>query len=85
LQAFLAFSRGLEQEDARDYVAAAASFRKAVELDPKFEMAAESASNVTAFADGSFDLSNVIGQDLRPDQGVMTYQDIVNARLASQI
>lgn len=41
LQAFLAYSRGLLEEDAGNFEAAAQAFRRARELDPGFERAAE--------------------------------------------
>ncbi|MBB4070237.1 tetratricopeptide (TPR) repeat protein [Salinibacter ruber] len=41
LQAFLAYSRGLQEEALGNYEAAANSFRRAQELDPEFSMAAE--------------------------------------------
>jgi TolB-like protein len=41
LQAFLAFSRGLEAEDRGDFAQAAAEYREASNLDPSFEAAAQ--------------------------------------------
>lgn len=43
LQAFLAFSRGLEQEDAGSFGAAASSYRQASRIDPAFSIASERA------------------------------------------
>lgn len=43
LQAFLAFSRGLEAEDRGDFAQAAAEYRQASELDPSFESASAQA------------------------------------------
>ena len=41
LQSFLAFSKGLMQEDAGDFKSAASSFRRASKLDPHFKAANE--------------------------------------------
>ncbi|MBL7977484.1 MAG: tetratricopeptide repeat protein [Bacteroidetes Order II. Incertae sedis bacterium] len=41
LQAFLAYCRGMEAEDAGDVLGALRNFRRAVELDPKFQKARE--------------------------------------------
>jgi TolB-like protein len=43
LQAFLAYSRGLEAEDRGDFAAAQEAFQQAVNLDPNFQVAAQSA------------------------------------------
>lgn len=48
LQAFLAFSRGLEAEDRGDWARAAAEYREAERLDPSFDEAGERASDVEA-------------------------------------
>jgi TolB-like protein len=44
LQAFLAFSRGLQEEDAGRFDAAAGQYRQASQLDPSFSAAAERAT-----------------------------------------
>lgn len=41
LQAFLAYCRGMESEDSGDVTGALRNFRRAVELDPKFQKARE--------------------------------------------
>jgi TolB-like protein/Tfp pilus assembly protein PilF len=45
MQAFLAFSRGLEAEDRGDYDAARDAFSEAVRIDPSFTQASQSAAN----------------------------------------
>ena len=50
LQAFLAFSRGLEAEDRGDYAAAAAQFRAAAARDPNFRAASTRAANAALLA-----------------------------------
>ena len=47
LQAFLAFSRGLEAQDRGDFGAAQAAFSQAASLDPGFRAAAASAANAS--------------------------------------
>ncbi len=51
LQAFLAFSRGLEAEDRGDYQAAAAQYRAAAARDPNFR-SAQTRATVTALLAG---------------------------------
>ncbi|MFI5210413.1 MAG: tetratricopeptide repeat protein [Gemmatimonadales bacterium] len=46
MQAFLAFSRGLEAEDRGDYQAAADAYQSASERDPNFKVAREKYGNV---------------------------------------
>ena len=46
MQAFLAFSRGLEAEDRGDYQAAADAYQSATERDPNFKVAREKYGNV---------------------------------------
>ncbi len=50
LQAFLAFSRGLEAEDRGDYAAAAAQFQAAATRDPNFRSARTRAANAALLA-----------------------------------
>ncbi len=50
LQAFLAFSRGLEAEDRGDFAQAAAEYREAARLDPTFQSATERAESAGEMA-----------------------------------
>lgn len=50
LQAFLAFSRGLEREDAGAFGEAAAAYRQAAELDPGFGQAQQRATEAEGMA-----------------------------------
>ena len=59
LQAFLAFSRGLREEDENNYEAAARSFEQANALDPDFSLASVRSNQATGLGDAagsSFDL-----------------------------
>jgi TolB-like protein len=47
IQAFLAYSRGLESQDRGDYGAAEASFNEAVSLDPNFRPATQGAATAS--------------------------------------
>jgi tetratricopeptide (TPR) repeat protein len=47
IQAFLAYSRGLQSQDQGDYGAAQASFNEAVTIDPRFRAASQGASTAT--------------------------------------
>lgn len=58
LQAFLAYSRGLEAEDRGDFSAAQQAFTQAASLDPSFAVAAQSA---TAAADLSVAAAQSVG------------------------
>jgi len=60
LEAFLAYSRGLLQEDARQYEQAAQSFRRAAALDPGFEAAEEAASQAESMADAGGSLPDLL-------------------------
>lgn len=51
IQAFLAYSRGLEQEDAGAYGEAAQFFREAAATDPTFEAAAREAEHASEIAE----------------------------------
>jgi len=53
LQAFLAYSRGLQFEDQGQYDAAARSFNDAVRLDPSFGMASQKGAQNQAAAQGA--------------------------------
>ncbi len=53
LQAFLAFSRGLDFDDRGEYVQAAGAFRRAREIDPSFQMAASREAETAALADAT--------------------------------
>lgn len=53
LQAFLAFSRGLDAEDRGEYLRAAREFRRAREIDPGFTAAASRESRAEALSDAS--------------------------------
>ena len=70
LQAFLAFSRGLEREDAGAFDEAASFYGQAVELDPTFRQASQRAEEVEGQAEVSGDLSTALeaayGQDPFP-------------------
>ncbi|MDX1419383.1 MAG: tetratricopeptide repeat protein [Rubricoccaceae bacterium] len=57
LQAFLAYSRGLLEEDAGRYAEAAAFYTQAVQIDPDFAEAAQKAREMTAMAELDGDVS----------------------------
>ncbi|MEP0546712.1 MAG: hypothetical protein ABJF88_07265, partial [Rhodothermales bacterium] len=61
LQAFLAFSRGLQEEDAGDFAAAAAAFAQAAALDPGFELAATRAGEAAALSSAGGTVSAALG------------------------
>ena len=67
LQAFLAYSRGLVEEDNQNYEAAARSFQQATAIDPSFSSASvrseEASSLVDAAGASSSVLESAIGMD----------------------
>jgi tetratricopeptide (TPR) repeat protein len=63
LMAILAYGRGLEANDAGDFLTAAAHFAEAARLDPSFAEASQQASNASAQASSSTVATNdLVGQ-----------------------
>ncbi len=60
LQAFLAFSRGLESEDAGAFDAAGRFYQQAIQLDPTFRIAGDKADEVLGQAVVSGDISTAL-------------------------
>ncbi len=60
LQAFLAFSRGLEREDAGAFDAAGRFYQQAIQLDPTFRIAGDKADEVLGQAVVSGDISTAL-------------------------
>lgn len=58
LQAFLLYSRGLEEEDAGDFAAAAGLYREAVKADAGFERAADAATRADAVDNSGGSIEN---------------------------
>ena len=65
IQAFLAWSRGLEAEDRGDFVAAQEQYNQAVRLDPSFGAASQSAQTVT-------DIQQASGQSVADVDAMVT-------------
>ena len=61
IQAFLAFSRGLQEEDAGNFAAAAAQFGQAAALDPGFQAAATRAGEAQAMSSAGGSISAALG------------------------
>lgn len=61
LQAFLAYSRGLLEEDAGNFEAAAQAFQRARELDPGFERAAERERQADGLSAAAGPVDNALG------------------------
>ena len=60
LQAFLAFSRGLIQEDQLDFEAAARSFQRASTIDPSFSVASVRSAQAVSLGDAAGASFNVL-------------------------
>jgi tetratricopeptide (TPR) repeat protein len=61
IQAFLAFSRGLQEEDAGNFAAAAEQFGQAAALDPGFDLAAARAGEAEAMSSAGGTVSAALG------------------------
>jgi hypothetical protein len=79
IQAFLAWSSGLEAEDRGDYVAAREHFNHAQRLDPSFAAAAQSAQQAgdlsTASVQSVQDVDVFVAQNVAPDAGGVSQDD----------
>ena len=85
LQAFLAFSRGLEREDAGAFGEAARFYGQAAQLDPNFRQAGARAEEVLGQAQVSGDVSTALtaayGQDPFPPLPGLPGIDLLGSRL----
>lgn len=79
MQAFLAWSQGLEAEDRGDYAAARELFNQAQRLDPSFAAAAQGAQQASDLSVASTqsvaDLDLAVGQNMAADAGGVTQDD----------
>lgn len=80
LQAFLAFSRGLQDEDAGNFEAAAQHFEQAQQLDPNFDLAAERFDAADGMSDASGTAEEVIAEASVEDVIVEEPIDLVDLR-----
>ena len=64
IQAFLAFSRGLREEDAGAYGLAAGFYRRASRLDPGFDLAVDRAEKAEAMDAADMDVDELVAQSL---------------------
>jgi TolB-like protein len=86
LQAFLAWSRGLEAEDRGDFVGAQDFFNQAVRLDPGFAVAAQSAqqagdlqqASASSVADVDLAVAANVGQETGGAPSTQDRQDALN-------
>jgi len=60
LQAFLAYCRGLEKEDAGDFKAAAGFYQQAIQLDPNFGLAGSKAEAAQSLSEAGGSKENVM-------------------------
>ena len=67
LQAFLAYSRGLQEEDAGNFDAAAEHFRQAHQIDPGFDAAAVQQETAEGMRDAEGMTEDVIAQAARQE------------------
>ena len=67
MQAFLAYSRGLQEEDDGNFDAAAEHFRQAHRIDPNFEAAAERQETAEGMRDAGGMPEDVIAQAVRQE------------------
>lgn len=76
IQAFLAYSRGLEAEDRGDFQAAREAFTQAATIDPSFQVAAQSATEAsdlsTASTQSVSDVEATVVQNAQQETGAAT-------------
>ncbi|NBC18803.1 MAG: hypothetical protein GVY18_15985 [Bacteroidetes bacterium] len=80
LQAFLAYSRGLEQEDVGNFEAAAQFYREASQLDPEFQEATDKAEASDSIAEVAGTFGTALGAALEiepPIQPVSTIDPLL--------
>ncbi len=80
LQAFLAYSRGLQEEDAGNFDAASQHFEQAHQLDPAFDAAAERMESNEGMRDAGGTTEDVIAQAAREDGVTDETMDLVGLR-----
>lgn len=85
LQAFLAYSQGLEAEDRGDFAQAQQLFAQAQQLDPNFQAAAQSASQASdlsaAATQSTGDVEATVAQNEAQETGAATPTDVQNTAL----
>lgn len=85
LQAFLAFSQGLEAEDRGDFVAAQQFFTQAQQLDPNFQAAGQSAAQASdlsaAAVQTTADVEVTVAQNEAQEVGPATPTDVTGSAL----
>ncbi len=85
IQAFLAYSRGLREEDAGRFGAAAEQFGQAARLDPGFGAAAERAGEAQALSNAGGPISAALGagRGASSSEPSGSMEDLVSTRLSS--
>jgi tetratricopeptide (TPR) repeat protein len=81
LQAFLAYSRGLQEEDAGAYGLAAGFYRQASQLDPGFALAANRAEKADAMAATDMSTEELITEAASAESGGNTGIDLMGLRV----
>ena len=82
LQAFLAFSRGLLEEDGDNFGQAAASYGEAAALDPAFTRAAAKAEEAGAMAEADLEIEEFIAESADADASGEASLDLMALRLS---
>ena len=83
IQAFMAYCKGLEQQDAGQYQAAAASFQSAVQQDPNFSIAETKLEENQTLITASGDTESMLAtREPRPEiESPVRTDDLLTARL----
>lgn len=82
LQAFLAYSRGLREEDAGAYGLAAGFYQRAAQLDPGFSAAASRAEKAEALASTNMSAEELIAEAAQAESGGQTGIDLMALRVS---
>ncbi len=83
MQAFLAYSRGLQEEDAGNFDAAARHFGQAQQLDPNFEAAAAQYDSAESMRDAEGTTQDVVAMASREDAIGDGPLDLVDLRIGT--
>jgi len=81
IQAFLAYSRGLREEDAGAYGMAAGFYRRASRLDPDFTIAKEAAERAETMDAADMDISELVAQSSDIESMNMFDVDLMGLRI----
>lgn len=81
IQAFLAYSRGLREEDSGAYGMAAGFYRRASRLDPNFDLAVQAAERASTMEAADMEVSQLIDESSDVESMNMMDMDLMGLRI----